>query len=126
MVQAYLEIFAIRMGKRLCYQIEAEAGLESVSVPAMLIQPLVENSILHGLESKPEGGEILVKATRRDNRIRLEVADTGLGLGSNEKQGLGLTNVRERLKLYYGEKATMQVKENLPTGLRVILEAPCM
>ena len=126
MVRAYLDIFRIRMGERLCYKIEVEDGLEGISVPAMLIQPLVENSILHGLEPKPEGGEIIISAKRADGRLRLEVADTGSGLGSNEQQGLGLANVRERLGLYYSGDATMRVEENQPTGLQVIMEVPCM
>ncbi len=125
MVRAYLEIFQIRMGKRLHYGIEIDEGAGAVSVPPMLIQPLVENAILHGLEPKIEGGEILVKVRRSQETIHLEVSDTGPGLADSGKQGLGLANVRERLDIYYDGGATMEVRENHPAGVRVIMEVPC-
>jgi len=125
MVRAYLEIFQIRMGKRLQFRIELADGLEDFAVPPMLIQPLVENSILHGLEPRVEGGEILVNVEQQGDTIRVEVADTGLGLDNSEKQGVGFSNVKERLALYYDDKATMHIKENRPTGLRIIMDLPC-
>jgi len=125
MVRAYLEIFRVRMRERLRYRLECDEKLNDVYVPPMLIQPLVENSILHGLEPKPEGGEIIVSVRWSKEGLRIEVADTGQGLGQTEKQGLGLSNVRERLILYYGEKATLHIEENQPGGVRIIMEAPC-
>ena len=123
-IRAYLEIFQIRMGKRLCYRIEADDSLHDVSVPPMLIQPLVENSILHGLEPKAEGGEILIIAKRIRDGIQLEVSDSGIGIDLNKKQGVGLANVKERLALYYSGAATMYMEANQPTGLRIIIEIP--
>ncbi len=123
-IRAYLEIFQIRMGKRLRYRIEADDSLHDVSVPPMLIQPLVENSILHGLKPKAEGGEIRVIAKRIRDGIQLEVSDSGIGLDLNKKQGVGLSNVKERLALYYGGAATMVMEANQPAGLRIIIEIP--
>jgi LytS/YehU family sensor histidine kinase len=124
-IRAYLEIFQIRMGKRLRYRIEADDTLHDESIPPMLIQPLVENSILHGLEPKAKGGEILIIARRLRSTMQLEVSDTGIGLDLKEKQGVGLANVKERLALYYSGAATMVMEANQPTGLRIIIEIPC-
>lgn len=126
MIRAYLEIFQIRMGKRLCYQIHADPILDAICVPPMLLQPLVENSILHGLEPITEGGEIIVTAHHQNNKMVLEVKDTGRGLDVANKQGVGLGNVRERLALLYGDKATLQISENYPQGLRIKMEVPCL
>ncbi len=123
-IRAYLEIFQIRMGKRLCYRIEVDDSLHDVSVPPMLIQPLVENSILHGLAPKAGGGEIVIMARRIRDGIQLEVSDSGIGLDLNKKQGVGLANVKERLALYYRGAATMVMEANQPTGLRIIIEIP--
>ncbi|HIP40436.1 MAG TPA: hypothetical protein EYG88_13890 [Desulfocapsa sulfexigens] len=125
MVRAYLDIYKIRMGDRLHFSLQAEPELDNFSVPPMLLQPLVENSILHGLEPKPAGGEISVRASQLGKQIRLEVADTGLGLGNTEKQGIGLSNVKERLTLFFGDEANMKMEENHPSGLRIIMEIPC-
>ena len=124
-IRAYLEIFQIRMGKRLCYRIEADHSLHDVSVPPMLIQPLVENAILHGLAPKAKGGEIRVIAGRIGSKMQLEVSDSGVGLDLKEKQGVGLANVKERLALHYNGAATMVMEANQPTGLRIIIEIPC-
>jgi sensor histidine kinase YesM len=126
MIRAYLEIFQIRMGNRLRYQIEIDPLLNEITVPPMILQPLVENSILHGLEPKAEGGEIIVMAHYQNDKMVLEVMDTGQGLGSANKQGVGMNNVKERLALFYGRNATLQISENSPQGLRIKMEVPCL
>jgi sensor histidine kinase YesM len=90
----------------------------------MLLQPLVENALNHGLEPKMEGGEIMIKAMEKDDLIRVEVMDTGLGFSSFEKTGVGIGNVRERIKLLYGEKGRFILEENHPNGVRAIIEVP--
>jgi LytS/YehU family sensor histidine kinase len=91
----------------------------------MLLQPLVENSILHGLEPKAEGGEIIITAQHHSGKMVLEITDTGMGFETENKQGVGLANVKERLQLFYGDEATLQISENKPCGLRIKMEVPC-
>ncbi len=124
MVRAYLELYRIRMGDRLRYQIKIATSLKEIVVPPMLIQPLVENAIIHGLEPKPEGGELVIRASSSRSGIQLEVNDTGLGLTTDNPQGLGINNVRERLTLFFGSKSQLRLEPNQPCGLRVIMKVP--
>ena len=126
MIRAYLEIFQIRMGKRLCYQIVSDPQLNDIIIPPMLLQPLVENSILHGLEAKAKGGKITITAEQHSGKMLLEIKDTGIGFEPENKQGVGLANVKERLQLFYGDEASLQICENSPCGLQIKLEVPCL
>ncbi len=124
MIQAYLNIQKIRMGERLRFMIKLPEAVRKHPFPPMLLQPLVENALKHGLEPKMDGGEIMIKAMEEDDLIRVEVADTGLGFASFEKTGVGIGNVRERIKLLYGEKGRFILQENRPNGVRAIIEVP--
>lgn len=103
----YLELMAIRMGTRLHYTLELPPELAEVPVPALLLQPLVENSIQHGLEPKVEGGRIDVRARREGADLVLEVQDTGVGdtRGDATRKGFGTTQIRERLATLHGGRA---------------------
>ena len=105
----YLELMAIRMGPRLAFSIDVPPQLATARVPTLLLQPIVENSIQHGLEPKLQGGRIDVRARRADGELVLEVQDTGVGdaAGSNGRNGFGLTQVRERLASLHGERASL-------------------
>jgi hypothetical protein len=108
----YLELMKIRMGPRLAYTLDLPDDAAGVPVPALLLQPLVENSIQHGLEPKVEGGRIAVRARRDGDRLLIEVDDTGVGevgLPSNGN-GFGLTQIRERLKSMYAERAALDFR----------------
>jgi len=124
MIRAYLNIQKIRMGERLRFTIELPDALREHPFPPMLLQPLVENAVKHGLEPKVDGGEITIKAVEKDDLMRIEVMDTGLGFSSFQKVGVGIGNVRERIKLLYGEKGRLILEENKPTGVRAIIEVP--
>ena len=124
MIQAYLNIIKIRMGERLRYEILVPESLKSYPFPPMLLQPLVENAVKHGLEPKIEGGKLSIKVTETEHGLKIEVTDTGLGLTSDHDSGIGMTNVRERLHLLYGEKGRLSLEENKPNGLKVIIEVP--
>jgi sensor histidine kinase YesM len=124
MIKAYLNIQKIRMGERLHFKIELPDEVRKHPFPPMLLQPLVENALKHGLEPKMEGGEIMIKAAEEDNLLRVEVMDTGLGFASFEKTGVGLGNVRDRIKLLYGEKGRLILEENKPNGVRAVIEVP--
>jgi len=124
LVRAYLDIWRVRMGERLRYTIEVPDTLRDMPFPPMLVQPLVENAVKHGLETKVEGGEILIKAEAQDGCYRLVVADTGLGLQDDAISGIGLANVRERLEALYDGKARLILEDNQPSGLKVTMEIP--
>jgi signal transduction histidine kinase len=125
-IRPYLEILKVRMEDRLQASINVPDGLLSAEFPPMMIQSLVENAIKHGLEPKAEGGTLTVSAEIVHGRLAVTVADTGLGFGRADTAGtgIGLANIRERLKLLYGDKASMLVADNQPSGTVVTLTVP--
>jgi sensor histidine kinase YesM len=114
------------MDERLQTEIDVPEGLQSAEFPPMMIQTLVENAIKHGLEPKPEGGRLTVRAEIQHGRLAVTVADTGIGFGkaATAGTGVGLTNVRERLQLLYGSKASLAVRENDGGGTQVTIAIP--
>jgi Histidine kinase len=108
----YLEIMKVRMGARLSYALDLPAELAKLPIPPFILQPLVENAIKHGLEPKVEGGRILVKASFDDDKISLEVNDTGVGVNDEDllaSKGFGWVQVKERLSATYGHQATINL-----------------
>jgi hypothetical protein len=95
---AFLEIMAVRMEGRLQSVVIVPEGLKSAVFPSMMLQTLVENAIKHGLEPKPEGGLIEIGAEIVDGHLAVHVRDTGVGFLPKAESGVGLANVRERLK----------------------------
>jgi sensor histidine kinase YesM len=124
MIKEYLNIQKIRMGERLNFTFNVPDVLLGHHFPPMLLQPLVENSVKHGLEPKIEGGEILITVSKDDHLLKVEVIDTGLGFSTIDPKGVGLANVRERLGLLFGEKGRLIIEENHPCGVRAFIEAP--
>ena len=122
--RAYLNIMQARMQDRLVYKIDVEEGLEKVQFPSMMIQTLVENAIKHGLEPKIEGGIINIVAKRHDNQLWLEVSDNGMGLNMHVAEGVGLTNIRERLKMLYGTKASLIIETPFEGGAMFRVQIP--
>jgi sensor histidine kinase YesM len=88
MIEAYLNIQKIRMGERLSFRIELPETLRQRPFPPMLLQPLVENAIRHGLEPKIDGGEVAITASESDSVLRIKVVDTGIGIGAYQKNGV--------------------------------------
>lgn len=124
-VKHYLEIFAMRMGSRLGYTIELPEGLRDVRVPPLLIQPLVENAIKHGLEPSIEGGELSVRGDQENDVVRITVADTGQGINEHGGgKGVGLDNIRKRLRLLYGGGGRLTLHENKPSGVKAVIDIP--
>ncbi len=110
----YLALMAVRMGARLTYTLDLPPELASVPVPALLLQPLVENSIKHALEPRVEGGSLRVSARQAGLDIVLEVLDSGTGPAGRppdieNTHGFGLAHVRERLLAAYGTASTMNL-----------------
>ena len=125
-IRPYLEILKVRMEDRLQTQVQVPEGLLSADFPSMMIQSLVENAIKHGLEPKAEGGELAVSAEIVHGQLAVTIADTGMGFGKADTAGTGtgLANIRERLKLLYGDRASMTVADNSPSGTVVTLTVP--
>ena len=124
LITAYLDILKVRIGPRLDYRIEIPPGLESFALPPMLLQPVVENAIRHGLEPRVEGGRVELAARREEGRVAVEIRDTGVGFTSPSSAGLGLANLRERLRGLYGEGASLEIADNKPSGTVVTLRLP--
>jgi signal transduction histidine kinase len=126
LLRGYLEVQAIRMGPRLKHTLELPAALAGASIPPMLLQPLVENAIRHGVEPKVDGGEVTVCARTEDKHVVVTVSDTGLGWTGESKggTGIGLANVRERLAAAYGGEASLQVTDAPGGGASVALRLP--
>ncbi|MCS0633918.1 histidine kinase [Telluria mixta] len=126
--EAYLGLMAVRMGPRLAYHCILPAELRSARLPAMLLQPLVENAIIHGLEPKIEGGTVTVEASARAGLLEICVSDTGLGLDDTQTAakgtGVGVTTTRERLQVLYGERAALTLIPAQPHGVLARLTLP--
>jgi signal transduction histidine kinase len=124
--RAFLEILKFRMEDRLQYTVIVPQGLQSAQFPPMMLQSLVENSIKHGLEPKPEGGSLTISADIANGKLRVTVADTGLGfaVAGQPGTGVGLANVRERLAALYGGNARLSIESNSPAGTIVTIEVP--
>jgi CHASE1-domain containing sensor protein len=125
MLRDYLNIFKMRLGPRLDFTIAIPDELLSVSFPPMLLQPLVENAIKHGIEPKVEGGHVAITAEKSDGLLRLSVSDTGLGFSNPmNAHGLGLENVKARLQALYNISASLVLEENIPCGATATIEVP--
>ena len=123
--RAYLEILKIRMGNRLNLQIEVPEALKSIPFPAMMLQTLVENAIKHGLEPKSGGGTVWIIARTIDDSLAVTVADDGQGFNAESSgTGIGLKNVRERLRLAYGGAASFAIVANFPSGVAATINIP--
>jgi sensor histidine kinase YesM len=125
-VRDYLEIEQARFGPRLRSAIDVDRELEQTSIPPMLLQPLVENAVLHGLASKPLGGAIKVEGRAEDDAMVLRVSDDGVGPGGSTRRGnqTGLDNLRERLALIYGASARLSVRAREGGGFECEIRVP--
>ncbi|MDZ4398124.1 sensor histidine kinase [Hydrogenophaga sp.] len=120
----YLELMAVRMGPRLRYTLELPETLSHQSVPPLLLQPLVENCIRHGLEPNVDGGEVRVVARQGEGGLELEVSDTGVGCEAEPAAGFGLSQVRERLTTAYPGQARLHWHSAPGAGTRALLTLP--
>ena len=129
----YLALMAVRMGARLQYTLDLPPELSNHPVPTLLLQPLVENSIRHGLEPKVDGGSIAVSARREGDWLTLEVTDTGVGFRAGPDgtpaapttaSGFGVAQVRERLATAYGSQCTIEFIAPSEGGTRATLRFP--
>jgi signal transduction histidine kinase len=124
MARAFLEIQSVRMGSRLEYAIDVPPQLRTHAFPPMMLISLVENAIKHGVDPCCECCSIAVRAEQADGRLRVSVADTGEGVKPKQGGGVGLSNIRERLKTLYGGGAALVLEENTPRGVVASIEVP--
>ena len=126
LLRAYLDLIALRMGARLNFRIDVPAELLTAPLPPMLLQPLVENAIKHGIEPAIGGGEVMVSAQRVGEGLILTVSDDGVGVRAEQpggSTGLGLANLRERLAALYGPHARLTIEDREP-GTMVTITLP--
>jgi sensor histidine kinase YesM len=123
-VAAYLKIFKVRLGLRLQFAVDLPEDLKDRPFPPMLLQPLVENAVIHGIEPSEQGGQISIRARQVQGRLQVEIADTGMGFTTGHGNGMGLANIRERLGLIYGQAAQLVLQENNPHGVTAVIEIP--
>lgn len=125
LVQAYLELMHMRMPDRLDYALRVDDSARSLPCPPITLLTLVENAVRHGIDPAENGGRIDVDVQRRGERCLVRVSDTGLGLSAaGDGLGTGLANLRERLRLVFGERANLSVVEQTPRGVRAELDLP--
>lgn len=125
----YLELMSVRMGPRLHYTLDLPPALAAQQVPALILQPLVENALQHGLAPTVAGGHITVQAALNQGQLTLSVQDTGAGLNASHSpplpcNGFGLVQVRERLATLYGEQGTLELIATRPSGTRASVTFP--
>ena len=127
LIDAYLRIYQVRMGRRLSYEIALPRELAALRICTMILLTLVENALKHGVNPAIEGGFIRVSATRESSVLVLRVADSGHGMQSQHGQGSGLANARLRLMMRYGDEASLSLAHAEPRGMIATVRIPlCM
>ena len=127
----YLDIEKVRFADRLRLEFDIETGTESALVPTMILQPIIENSFKHGITKNEEGGTITIRARKKGRLLTLEVADDGPGLSADEHEqelslskGVGISNIRNRLQVIYGNDHELMFTNVEPSGLSVTVVIP--
>ena len=137
-VSNYLLIQKERMEERLEYEIRIPPELENIKMPRLLLQPLVENAIIHGIEPSLKCGQVVIRAWEKENGYVMEVADNGIGMDrkrveklkqnetetGQERTSIGIDNVNRRLKLYYGEASEIKIQSTIGIGTKIQFEIP--
>lgn len=130
-LNSYLSIEHARFGDRLKINIDVSDTLLNYKIPVFILQPIIENSIKHGILPKPSGGIVTIKATSSENRLVFQIKDDGIGMAEDrlkeiykESDGIGLKNVNERLKLLYGQNCILKIKSMQSKGTLVSFVIP--
>ncbi|MEW5916516.1 MAG: sensor histidine kinase, partial [Gemmatimonadota bacterium] len=127
-VRRYLEIERVRLGDRLNVTIETTPEAEHAVVPNLLLQPLVENALKHGIVVRPRGGHVWIRAARRGDVLHIEVEDDGPGLPAtfsiDGTSGIGLRNLRERIDAFYGDRGRLDLRASSLGGVLASIDIP--
>jgi len=124
MSRAYLAIMQARMRSRLAVSVDVPQEMLSATFPVMMLQILIENAIKHGLEPKIDGGRIDIRAAVDGQMLQVDVIDDGIGFNVHAGDGVGLANVRERLRILYGSRAQLVIEAPLTGGTRSSIRIP--
>jgi len=124
LIDAYLRIHQIRMGKRLSYELQIPEQLAGERIPTMILLTLVENAVKHGINPAVDGGMIRVTASREQAALVLRVADSGQGLAVTDGFGMGLANIRRRLTMLYGDRAVLSLARAASRGVVATVSIP--
>jgi sensor histidine kinase YesM len=124
LIDAYLGIYQLRMGRRLSYEIALPPELAALRISTMILLTLVENALKHGINPAIEGGFIRVSAAQESSLLVLRVADSGRGMQSQHGQGSGLANARLRLMMRYGDEASLSLAPAEPRGVIATVRIP--
>jgi signal transduction histidine kinase len=121
----YVEIQRVRFGDRLQFAVDASVEAQGAMVPNLILQPLVENAIRHGISSRASGGHVAVRAAREGEWLRISVTDDGVGeaVGEERREGVGLGNTRARLAQLYGDRHRFEATGDAQ-GFRVVMDIP--
>jgi sensor histidine kinase YesM len=123
----YLDIMRVRFGDRLVITVDADPDVREALVPSLVLQPIVENAITHGMADRPDIGHVTVRARRNAGSLFLEVSDDGPGMTvGTPTNGIGLANTRERIARLYGEPAHVETQVNggFTVRIRIPLKLP--
>jgi LytS/YehU family sensor histidine kinase len=124
LIEAYLRIHQIRMGRRLSYELQIPAQLAAARIPTMILLTLVENAVKHGINPAVNGGSIRVSASRERTALVLKVTDSGQGLAATDGYGMGLANIRRRLTMLYGDGAVLSLSRGPSRGVVATVSIP--
>jgi two-component system, LytTR family, sensor kinase len=121
--EKYLAIMHVRFDDRVRYEFQISPNALSASIPTLLLQPIIENAIKHGLESKPEGGTITIRAWCDPTFLYLQVSDTGVGITVPDRlsEGVGLASTRARLREFYGDEASLKIQSDGGTTVAITI-----
>jgi sensor histidine kinase YesM len=126
-LRCYLDIERTRFADRLIVEMEVEPQVLGVAVPNLILQPIVENAIRHGVARQTSSGRIKIRGFKKNGRLIMQVEDNGPGLQASDnagRDGIGLNNTRARLDKFYGENYELKIANSLPRGVTVTLEIP--
>jgi hypothetical protein len=126
MLKAYLAIMSLRLPNRLTTQFDCDPQCLRLGFPAMLVQPLVENAITHGIEPAASGGTVSVSVRRSSDMLTISVDDTGVGFGNamTAGTGAGIQNIRARLRSLFGAAAQLTIEARSPCGTHASIQVP--
>jgi LytS/YehU family sensor histidine kinase len=124
-VADYLAIESVRFEERLSVRMDIQPAAAQAQVPSMLIQTLVENAVKHGIGARASGGEILIRAFIRDGSLAIEIVNSGqLSAPSEGNTQIGVSNARERLRLLYGEQASLRLESRDGASVAAMVSIP--
>ena len=128
-IDDYLAIEMVRFGEKLKFEKEIEPATLDRLVPSMILQPIIENSIRHGLANKVEGGTVRLRAWLEATRLNISIEDDGVGIEEEKlsalfESGIGVSNVNERLRVLFGAGYSLDVNSTAGEGTRTRIQIP--